>query len=555
MLTPNDSEATRQKIAAAQRTAKVASRYLVDWPSLGALLAARARDQGDCVFIRFFDDDTGADAVWTYAAFDQLVDRIAARLQRSFGIGRGDAVATLAYNHPLAAAVLFACWRIGAIAAPQNLHETDARIAFTLQDASCRVLLALPDSLERAAAIALPLGDAIAVAVLDEATATARASSATADDYRDDPALIVYTSGTTGNPKGVVLTQHNLMANALGTAEMHRIDSATKMMCVLPIHHVNGIVVTLVTTMLAGASVVLNRGFKAGTFWHRMIEEKVAIVSVVPTILQFLCEGNQPFRRHELPHVRHFICGAGTLAVALVEKFESKFQIPVVHGYGLSETTAFACSVPPLLPEKARQYWHSAFGYPSIGVELAHCEMAIHDPDGVALDENLRGEIVIRGPYIMSGYHHRTDANAETFKYQWFRSGDEGFFKRDENGVAYFFITGRLKELVNRGGVKYSPFEIEEALLAIDGVKATLVVAFDNDWYGEEVGAYVVLKEGASLTESEILTRVRDKLPFAKTPKAVKFGHEIPVTTTGKYQRLKLKDLFNEYRATQFRER
>jgi long-chain acyl-CoA synthetase len=553
MPTLSNSEETNQKIAAAQCSTNVASRYVVDWSSLGALLAARARDQGGQVFIRFFDDYTGVREQWTYAAFEQLVGRIAVRLQREFGIGRGDAVATLAYNHPLAAAALFACWRIGAIAAPQNLHETDERIAFTLQDAACRVLLALPDSMERAAAISLSCGQAITVAVLDDATAHVPIPLPTTDDYRDDAALIVYTSGTTGNPKGVVLTQHNLMANALGTAEMHQIDSATVLMCVLPIHHVNGIVVTLVTTMLAGARVVLNRGFKAGTFWPRMIAENVSIVSVVPTILQFLCESAQPFRRHELPHIRHVICGAGTLAVALVEKFERQFQVPVIHGYGLSETTAFACSIPPQLPEKARQDWHSTFGYPSIGVALPHCEMAIHDAHGNALDEESRGEIVIRGPYVMSGYHHRPDANAETFKYQWFRSGDEGFFKRDENGVAYFFITGRLKELINRGGVKYSPFEIEEALLAIEGVKAALAIAFDNDWYGEEVGAYVVLDDGASLTEAEILERVRKKLPFAKAPKAVKFGLDIPVTTTGKYQRLKLKDLFAEYRATQFR--
>lgn len=539
-----------EAIAAARRCSKVSSPYVVDWPALGMLLATRARDQARDIFIRFFDDATGETSEWTYAAFDQLVGRMALRLKRDFGIRRGDAVATLAHNHPLGAAALFACWRIGAIAAPQNLHESDERIAFTLKDAGCRVLLALPDYMERAATIC---GNAIPFARLDDAI-DRDALAAITDDYRDDPALIVYTSGTTGNPKGVVLTQHNLMANALGTAEVHQIDSATALMCVLPIHHVNGIVVTLVTTMLTGARVVLNRGFKAGTFWPRMIAEQVAIVSVVPTILQFLCESAQPFRRHELAHFRHVICGAGTLAVALVEKFERQFQIPVVHGYGLSETTAFACSIPPQLPEKARHYWHAAFGYPSIGMAFPHCEMAIHDANGAALGEEARGEIVIRGPYVMTGYHHRPDANAETFKHHWFRSGDEGFFKRDENGNAYFFITGRLKELINRGGVKYSPFEIEEALLSIDGVKAALAIAFDNDWYGEEVGAYVVREEGASLTEADVLTRVRTKLPFAKAPKAVKFGAEIPVTTTGKYQRLKLKSLFAEYRSTQYRE-
>jgi long-chain acyl-CoA synthetase len=322
---------------------------------------------------------------------------------------------------------------------------------------------------------------------------------------------------------------------------------------VLPIHHVNGIVVTLVATVLAGARVVLNRGFKVSTFWSRTAAEKVGIVSVVPTILQFLCEANEDIRVLDLNKFRHFICGAGTLAIALVERFEARFSFPVIHGYGLSETTAFACSMPLHMPGKARQYWLSGHGYPSIGAAYPHCEVAIHDAEGVAQNEGSRGEIVVRGHYIMSGYHHRPDANAEAFKHGWFRTGDEGFFKNADDGRAYFFITGRIKELINRGGVKYSPFEIEEVLLGIPGVKVGLAIAFDNDWYGEEVGAYVVRAVGSTVTAEEILNHCAMKLPFAKRPKVVVFGDEIPVTVTGKYQRLKLKTLFAEFLKTQFR--
>jgi long-chain acyl-CoA synthetase len=549
----NDAE-TAANIRAAQRCDDADdSARAIGWPSLGALLAARGRDDGDRPFLRYFDDDADIHETYSYAAFDQLVERIARRLVDEFGIRRGDAVATLAYNHPLAAAALFACWRIGAIAAPQNLHESDDRIAFTVNDADCRVLLALPACLARAETISVVTGRTLQVGVLNDDGVTQDTPLAIEQaDFRDAPALIVYTSGTTGNPKGVLLTQGNLMLNALGTTEVHEIDSATTLMCVLPIHHVNGIVVTVVAGVLAAARLVLCRAFKASTFWPRVVEERVAIVSVVPTILQFLCGSPLRVPRSDLNNFRYVICGAGTLAVALAQKFEEAFQCPVVHGYGLSETTAFACSMPPHLTESARRHWLSAWGYPSIGVAFPHAALAIHDADGHTLAEGERGEIVIRGPYVMVGYHRRPDANAETFKHGWFRSGDEGFFRCGDDGRHFFFITGRIKELINRGGVKYSPFEIEEALLAVPGVKAALAIAFENDWYGEEVGAFVVPEEGAALTESDVLARVRTRLPFEKSPKVVKFGTDIPVTTTGKYQRLKLRALFAEHRAMQF---
>jgi long-chain acyl-CoA synthetase len=153
----------------------------------------------------------------------------------------------------------------------------------------------------------------------------------------------------------------------------------------------------------------------------------------------------------------------------------------------------------------------------------------------------------------MKYYYQRPDANAETFKFGWFRSGDEGFYAVDERGREFFFISGRIKELINRGGVKFSPFDIEEVLLQIPGVKIGLAVAFRNDYYGEEVGAYVVLQEGCALDPAEIIAYCREHLTFEKAPKVVVFGTEIPVTSTGKYQRLKLQERFAAWEHTQFR--
>jgi long-chain acyl-CoA synthetase len=180
--------------------------------------------------------------------------------------------------------------------------------------------------------------------------------------------------------------------------------------------------------------------------------------------------------------------------------------------------------------------------------------MAVHDAAGSALAEGERGEIVIRGVNVMQGYAKRPEANAESFAHGWFRSGDEGFWRADGAGWPYFFITGRLKELIIRGGVNLSPFEIDEVLNRIPGVARGLAVGFENHWYGEEVGAYVMLEAGSALGEEQILHACRERLPFAKAPKVVVLGSDIPVTATGKYQRGRLRPHFERFRDVQFRE-
>jgi long-chain acyl-CoA synthetase len=181
--------------------------------------------------------------------------------------------------------------------------------------------------------------------------------------------------------------------------------------------------------------------------------------------------------------------------------------------------------------------------------------MAIHDENGRELAEGEKGEIVIRGHNVMKYYFQNPEVNRTTFAHGWFRSGDEGFFQYSDDGRKFFFITGRLKELIIRGGVNISPFEIDEILMNIPGVHAGIAVGFDNDWYGEEVGAYVKLKDGVELTGEAIVSYCMKHLPFAKTPKAIVFGNDIPVTSTGKYQRNRCKNLFAEWKAVQFSEK
>lgn len=554
-----DDPQTAERIRQA-RTLGEAAPPAPDHPfaSLTAALAHYAADTARTLLV-YHDDETGTRFALRYADFAARVAQLSQLLAQEYGITRGARVATLAYNHPDTVLIYVACWALGAVVAPQNTAEDDQRIGFILRNAGATLLLAMPEYIDRATQLAATVPELAHVVPIDAALRARTEAGdpafvpATPPTLADD-ALLVYTSGTTGAPKGVLLDQGNLLMDALSIAAHHAIDETTRMMCVLPLHHVNGIVVTLITPLVTGASVVLCRAFKASLFWRRIAAERVAIVSVVPTLLQFLVEADEDISGHDLSAFRYSICGAGTLSVALAERFHARFGLRVLHGYGLSETTCYSCFLPVDLSIQEYTRWISALGYPSIGVPISANEMDIHDAEGRRQMPGMRGEIVVRGPNVMRGYSGRPDANAEAFRYGWFRTGDEGFYQRDERYGNFFFITGRLKELINRGGVKYSPFEIEEVLLGVPGVRVGLAIGFENVYYGEEVGAYIVRQPGALVTIEQILAACRARMPYAKCPKVVVFGEAIPVTTTGKYQRLQVQSQFAQWINTQFRD-
>jgi long-chain acyl-CoA synthetase len=313
-------------------------------------------------------------------------------------------------------------------------------------------------------------------------------------------------------------------------------------MCVLPIHHVNGTVVTLVTPFYCKGSVVLHRRFRSASFWQKLQEEGVTCVSVVPTLLEFLLDAGDDVTRYQLPRFGGFICGAGPLLKDTAVRFEDRFNLAIRHGYGLSETTCYSSFLPNDLAPDAHRHWIRDFEFPSIGVPLRHNQMAILDDNGGPLREGLYGEICIRGATVCAGYYKRDDANVGAFQWGWFRSGDEGFFLRDGQGRPFFFISGRLKELIIRGGVNISPLEIDDALKSHPLVQFAMAVPFDNRYYGEEIAGYVVLRDGApKIEENDLLRHCRRLLPFSKCPKVILFGRDVPYTSTGKPKRLELK--------------
>ncbi|MBN8706010.1 MAG: acyl--CoA ligase [Bacteroidetes bacterium] len=538
----------RKKIKLAHSTSTApAGSSLIKFPSIGGAFRFFLNQHPDKPFLTYFEGKVKITS-YTFEQFDERCRRFGRFLTQA-GIKQGDRIATAGTNHPDLILLYFTAWRLGLSVVPINLGEDDHRLHYILEHAKPKLVAVLNEDQSRIKS----LNPSVPVVETGKMHAQ-KEEEFTFDDAlnrRNQEAFIVYTSGTTGNPKGVILNQVQLLVDSWFISDWHNITPADRFLCVLPVHHVNGTVVTHLTPLMTGSSIVLLKKFSDEAFFDIVKTEEITISSVVPTLLQFLIQSGKSGKL-KATKLRHLICGAGPLTVELALKFEDKFEIPVIHGYGLSETTCYSCFLPVDQNKAEHRSWLSDYGFPSIGVPLPCNEMDIQDDYGKSLPEGEKGEIVIRGHNVMDGYFLNPDANKSAFEFGWFRSGDEGFFKTGKDGQKYFFITGRFKELIIRGGVNLSPLEIDEVIGRCPGVKAGIAVGFENDWYGEEVGALVV-KSDPDLTETEVLDFCKTQLPFSKSPKVVLFTDSLPVTSTGKYQRNKVKLLFAEFKETQFR--
>lgn len=547
------------------------------WPSFADFFSSRVNHPAVAgrLFLTYYDDERDIHRSYTYAQFGRSVQQTAAFLHHRLGLTRGDRVATVLFNHDQTVVLYFAAWTLGLAVVPINVEEPVEKVRYILEHSEAVAVCCWPDYLDEVWILQrdLPALHHV-VTVTDEGFREEENGHASQRPQEtmpvsalpiphasglNDEALIVYTSGTTGQPKGVILSVYNLLVDADAIATCHSLGAQDRLMCVLPIHHVNGTVVTLVTPFYCQGSVVLNRKFKSATFWRLVNDEQITLVSVVPTLLEFLLDANEDLTSYALDRFGGCICGAGPLLKDTATRFEERFRVPIRHGYGLSETTCYSCFLPNDLSAEEHRHWLTGYECPSIGIPLPHNEMAILDEDGKPLPPMARGEICIRGRTVCAGYFKREDANHAAFKWGWFRSGDEGFYIYDDKGRPFFFITGRLKELIIRGGVNISPLEIDDLLKRHPRVKFAMAVPFENRYYGEEIAAYVVPRNGdASLTTTEMLDFCRTRLSFSKRPKVILFGEDIPYTSTGKPKRLELKarlaPLLAAYREHQFKE-
>ncbi len=472
----------------------------------------------------------------TFQGLRAFISRTVASLN-AWGIGRNDRVAIVLRNGPeMAGAFLgVAC---GATAAPLNPGYREDEFEFYLQDLRAGALLVEAGAATPARAVALRLGIAL-IELVPTPQAGAGCFELTAPEtprslpkaagwaQASDCALILHTSGTTSRPKIVPLSQANLVASATAIAQTLAFVPGDRGLNIMPLFHIHGLLAGLLSPLGRGSYVCCTPGFNALRFFTWMDAARPTWYTAVPTMHQAILgragHNRQIIERHRLRFLRS---SSSSMPTQVIAELEAAFGAPLIEAYGMTEASHQMCSNP--LPPAQRKPG-------SVGL-AAGPEVAVMDVDARLLPAGEVGEIVIRGPGVSSGYENNPQANAQSFSAGWFRTGDQGAM--DAQG--YVTLTGRLKEIINRGGEKISPREVDEVLMDHPAVAQVVTFALPHDKLGEEVAAVAVLREGAALTERELREFAATRLADFKVPRKIVFLDEIPKGATGKLQRIGL---------------
>ena len=469
----------------------------------------------------------------TYAGLRKLVGETIASLN-AFGIGRGDRVAIVLPNGPEMATAFLAI-ASAATSAPLNPTYRADEFEFYLSDLGAKALVVEAGGASPALAAANKLGIAILTLAPDpergagafRLSGETRGSAARPGPAEaEDIALILHTSGTTSRPKIVPLSQANVTKSAGNIATSLEFTAADRGLNVMPLFHIHGLIAGLLAPLSRGGAVFCTPGFNALKFFAAMEEAKPTWYTAVPTMHQALlmraAQNRAVIARHPLRFVRS---SSASLPPRVIGELEAAFHAPVIEAYGMTEASHQMAANPLRGVRKPG----------SVGV-AAGPEITIMDEAGEILAPGRIGEIVIRGESVTAAYENNAKANAEGFTNGWFRTGDQGVI--DAEG--YLTLTGRLKEIISRGGEKISPREVDEALMDHPAVLQVVTFAVPHEMLGEDVAAAVVLREGASASEAELRAFLSERIAAFKTPRKILFLAEIPKGATGKLQRIGL---------------
>jgi acyl-CoA synthetase (AMP-forming)/AMP-acid ligase II len=478
----------------------------------------------------------------TYRELSERVDQLAGGLHRRFGVSPGDRVAVLAPNRLEVPVLVLALLRLGAVVVPLNPSSAPEDWTYILSHSGARGLCVTRELLERVAQAARP-GFTLH---LEEAFGLSAPAPPPPDGLAEQMAVVLYTSGTTGNPKGVALRQRNLVANAWSMACNFRLDATTQY-AVLPLYHAHAFGFGLMTALSTGGHLVFSERLEPFTWAQVVRAESVEVSSVVPSLIPMLLAAG--VNRERVPTLRHLMVSSAPLPVDVARDFEVRTNLALIQGWGLSEYTNFACCVSPFESAEEHQALMSSWEVPSVGPALEGTDVRVVDAEGQPVGEGTRGELVVRGHSTMLGYFRDEVSTQRAVDADgWLRTGDEGLF-RLHRGRPIHFVTGRLKELIIRDAEKYSPLRLEGRLLEVlpDLSGRLVVLGFPHRDHGEEVGAYLE----TDVCDEQLrqrLTQALAGLPPAERPKVLLFGAEpIPRTHTGKIQRRKMQPWFARF--------
>ncbi|KAA0956751.1 fatty acid--CoA ligase family protein [Planococcus kocurii] len=485
----------------------------------------------------------------SYGEFDQTVAVFANSLQ-SLGVKKGDHVALLLSNTPHFLIALYATMRLGATSVPINPIYSSDEIAYIVNDSDAKVVVALDALLPliEKAHQALPFVESYIICETDPSTqekmmqlpeavqkkvysftnllARSTATNTFAEVAADDNAVILYTSGTTGKPKGALLTHQNLYSNARDVGAYLQIGGNDRVVATLPVFHVFALTVVVNAPLLQGATIVLIPRFHPKEVFDAIKTHKASVFAGVPTMFNFM---NQlpDIDPADFASVRLAVSGGSAMPVALLHSFEDKFNVRISEGYGLSEASPVTCFNPIDRERKAG----------SIGTSIINVENKVVNELGEEVATNEVGELIVRGPNVMKGYYKMPEETASAIRDGWLYTGD--LARVDEEG--YFYIVDRKKDMIIVGGYNVYPREVEEVLFAHPAILEAAVVGLPDPDFGEEVNAYVVLKDPAVSIE-DLKAYCTEHLAKYKVPRQFEVLKELPKNTTGKILRRSLKD-------------
>ena len=495
--------------------------------NLGSILTANASEQPDAEVLR------AGDLTLRYGELDRAARGFAASL-RERGIAPGDKVAILVPNVPEFTVAYFGILLAGATVVPINVLAAAPEVTYFLEDSGARLLVVHPLFEEAGREGAAPLGVPVVVAAgEDDDTVGAMAKAEPVETAHptspQDTAVILYTSGTTGKPKGAELTHSNLLMNCAVVAPklLPPREGGHRALATLPLFHSFGQTVIQNAMIASGGSMTLLARFTPEDAFALIERDRLSLFAGVPT-MYFALLHHRGDRAYDVSSLEICMTGGAPMPVDVMNSFEEKFNVEILEGFGLSETSPVASFNMLGKPRKA-----GSIGYPAWGIELA-----IMDDEDRPLADDERGEICIRGHNIMKGYLNRPDATKETLRNGWFHSGDIGY--RDADGC--YWIVDRKKDMILRGGFNVYPREVEEVLYEHEDVVEAAVIGVPHESHGEEVKAIVALTPDASATPDDLQAFCKERLAAYKYPRMVEIVPELPKGPTGKILKRELRD-------------